>query len=261
MKRSASILLFLFYCLLISSQEIIYLDENMANITSKQFDEKCTNSVLKCLKFKTDSLTIHKVVYKYNFGKVDNLLYSQIKNQFAEKTNRNIHDNAVLLVRYRDSLFDFKTRNKNHLRHLKQHKSAKHVDFNKLKFQKSREKWIQKQQKCRKKMQKINAETFYVFKYDFGASEQYPTIDWIKDNGLFKKEFFKILYNNNFLILKPTGEYFLSGAHLSNTFLKKLIKNEDWTSFKDDWQKSYQSKSDRGHGVFKTSFYHKKHCF
>jgi hypothetical protein len=261
MKRIILLLALLFNCFYIFSQSPIYIDENMKTIDSEIYKIKCHSFVLKCLSIKTDSLNINKVVYKFKFGKTDSLGYSQIRKLLLENNSQKIDANAYLMISYNDTIFDFKASKKSFERHVNQHKTATHDKFNKESYRSNTKYWIKKQTKCRKKFKKLGGETFYVFNYDYGYRKENPENNLIKDSRLFKNAFFKSINSTNFLLIKPDGEYFISGGHLSDSLLKKLLKNKDWTRFKFDWLDSYSSFSYSGKGIFKKDIYHTKHCF
>ncbi|MCL7764176.1 hypothetical protein MPF19_12175 [Polaribacter sp. Z014] len=261
MKRKILFLTLLFSVFYGFSQSVNYIDEKMKSIDSITYYKKCNSVVLKCLNFKTDSLNINKVVYKFKFGTTDSIGYSQVRTLLLKNSNRKIHKNAFLMISYRDTLFNTKAIKESFIRHTKTHKTLEHKDFNSKKYHFRRQKWVNSQKKCREKFNKLGAETFYVFKYDYGYMKEYNDIKWIKDRGLFKNAFFKIIYSGNFLIIKPDGKYFISGGHLPNNLLKKLLKNEDWSKLKLDWLATYNTLSKSGIGAFKENSYHKKHCF
>ena len=265
MKRNQITLLLFFLLTTFSSyaqKKSYYLDENMHEVNHVLYLEKCSSRILKCLVFTTDSLIIHKVVFRYKFGNIDSLGYKQIKSQLVQNKKNKLNKNTVLLINYRDSLYDSKARERGYERHIKKHKNVHHKPFSVKNFHKRRRTWIKLQKKCIKKFNKLNAATFYVYNYDYGSIKEYPELGWTKDRSVFKNVFFKIIRNNNFLIIKPNGEFFLSGDyHLYNDLIKKLIQEKDWSSFKKDWQKSYQSLHNTGYGLFKRRKNHEKHCF
>ena len=261
MKRKILLLALFLNCFYIFSQSPIYIDENMKTIDSVVYNIKCHSFVLKCLSIKTDSLNINKVVYKFKFGKTDSIGYSQIRKFLIGKTSQKNDINASLMVNYSDTIFDFKASKNNFDRHVNKHKTAKHSKFNKEYYRLNTKNIIKKQTKCAQKFKKLGGETFYVFNYDYGYKKENPESYLIKDSRLFKNAFFKSINSTSFLLIKPDGEYFISGGHLSDSLLKKLLKNKDWSRFKLDWLNSYSSFSNSGKGVFKKEFHHKKHCF
>ena len=119
-------------------------------------------------------------------------------------------------------------------------------------------------QKCIAKFEKIeNTKVLYLYKHN-DSGNSYDNFKFIKDRGVLKNKFFEIMYNNNLLIIKPDGDYFLSGGHFTNRQLKTLLKNTDRTPFIDDWNESVNKKPINGSGFFKNNermYSHKKHCF
>ncbi|MEX1381780.1 hypothetical protein [Lutibacter sp.] len=245
------------------AQDKFYLDENIVEIDSIEFKKKCKIHILKCLTYKTNSVEVNKVLYDFAFGKLSPIAYEQIKKTLIQKSLKNIDNDATLLINYRDSLYDFEIRKKNYDIHIQEHKDAKHHKFTFETFDKSRKKWISKQQKCSSKIdEKFNTATFYVYNFDYGSIEHYPDLGWIKDRSIFKNIFFQIYGNYRYLVLKPDGEYFLCGSHFSDSNLKYLLKNKDWTKIKSDFKESYVSESSVGVGRFKKGFNnHLEHCF
>lgn len=267
MKRKVTLLLFIFYYSINFSQEKIYLDENMTVIDSVLLKKKCAISVFKCLSFNTDSVKVNKVLKKYEFGKITNTQYHQLRKLFIQSQKRPIDSSSTLIINYRDSLYDNKVRKDAKQRtfdhQVIQYDSTHHNVFNTKIFNSYRENWIKRQKKCVKKMKrKYNAETFYIFKSgNIDSIKKYPDLNWIKDRGLFKNVFFKIMYKSHFLILKPNGDYFLSGGVLEDKKLKKLIKSKDWTDYKKDLKASVNAHSKNGIGFFEKSIYRKTNCF
>ncbi len=262
MKRKVTLLLFIFYYSINFSQEKIYLDENMNIMDSISFKKRCKISVLKCLVYKTDSMKINKVLKKYQFGKITKKQYHQLRKLFIQNIKKPIDPSSTILINYKDSLYGFDASQKYHDNHVKEHTSEHHLPFSFKSFDSGRKKWIKKQKKCVKKMkEKYNAETFFIYKYDLGSIKSYPDLNWMKDRSVFRNVFFKEIYNSNFLILKPNGDYFLSGGYFDNKIIKKLIQTEDWTNYKKDWDESLNTNSIKGKGLFKNSLFNKPHCF
>ena len=255
--------LFIFSFMISNAQNKVYLDENIVKIDSLEFIKKCKIHVLKCLTYSTDSIEVNKVLYNFQFGKLSAIEYDQIKKTLEQKSLKKIDDDAILLVNYRDSLFDFESRNKQYETHKRIHQDVRHSEFNSKIFDKNRKNWISQQQKCSAKLNKrFNTSVFYVYKFDYGSIKNYPDLGWIKDRGIFKNTFFQIQGNYHYLVIKPDGEYFLCGSHFSDLNLKYLLKNKDWSKIKSDFNKSYNSESTQGVGRFKVSHYgHYNHCF
>jgi len=266
MRRKIAITfsLLLVFALNTFAQSKIILDENMKLIDSVQFKKKCKSQILKCFSYTADSLFLKKVLYKYRFGKLSKEENSQLRKIFIQNTNKQIKQNANIIINFRDTLYNFITRKKAYDVHIKNHDSVHHISLTTKKFNSQRKRWIKSQKKCSKKvLNKFNTSVFYVYKYDTGSIKDYPDLNWIKDRGIFKTKFFNIQYNYKYVLLKPNGDYFLCGGHLSDKDLKLLLKKNDWSTFKNDWEKSYDSKSKKGVGFFKIKShqYNEKHCY
>ncbi|WP_452601021.1 hypothetical protein [Pontimicrobium sp. MEBiC06410] len=278
--KSLFTLLFLFNCFFLFSQESItelYLDENLNEIDSISYSRKCKRILSKCLKYKTDSLVINKVLIKYAFGKLTPNQYNQIKGVITRNSNIELKQNEVLVIKYYDSLFSFNSVNRRHLNHLKKPKTvlpdslanAKNTKnvfhtFNESIFNENRKKWVKKHKKCiEKNEKKYDIKLIYLYKAEQNVLDQYEDFNWVKDNGVFKNKFFKIMFNFHLLIIKPDGDYFLSGGHITDKQVGKLLKKADWSKYKNDWKLSFQREVINGYGLFKktSSFHHKKHCF
>lgn len=262
MKRLKITLFLTFFCISLFSQKM-FIDENMIEIDSLTFNQKCKFNILKCLIYKKDSVfEINKVLYKYSFGKIKPTEAIQLKKLLKNSSSKEINPLSNIIIHYRDSLYNFQSHEKKIKRHFKKHKNIHHSRLTFKSFTSRRKKWIKKQRKCMKKVNdKFSTETFYVYKYDNNAANSYHNLHWIKDRGLFKNKFFNIMYNTNLLVIKPNGDYFSSGGHLSKKMLFKLLKHSDWSSFKKDWKKSYQSLHKEGYGLFKKQKTHQSHCF
>lgn len=270
-------LLFLFNYFFLFSQESItelYLDENLNEIDSITYSKKCKRILSKCLEYKTDSLIINKVLIKYVFGKLNPNEYNQIKGVITRNSNIELKQDEVLVIKYYDSLFNFKSVNKRRLNHLKTHKTTAPDSlgvtkivfrpFNETIFNKNRKKWVKKHKKCiAKNEKKYNAKLIYLYKAEQNVLDEYEGFNWVKDNGVFKNKFFSIMLNFHLLIIKPDGDYFLIGGHITDTQVGKLLKKPDWSEYKNDWKMSFQKQVINGSGLFKRTnpFTHKKHCF
>ena len=123
MKRKiiAFLTLILFIFNTLYAQDSFYLDKNIVKI---------------------DSVEVNKVLYNFKFGKLSPIEYEQIKKALIQKSKKHIDDDAVLLVNYRDSLFDFEIRKKKYNIHIQEHKGINHQKFTLETFDKSRKKWI-----------------------------------------------------------------------------------------------------------------------
>ncbi len=253
----------------------VYLDENLTGIDSSTYSRKCRQLLFKCLEFKTDSLVINKILEKYRFGKLTPIEYDQIKGVITRISKIKIKSDEIIVIKYYDSLLNFSSVNRRHVEHSKPKKAtspdssnSKKVPlhtFNRDIFKKNRKKWVKKNKKCIKRNEdKYNVKIIYLYKAEQDVIDEYAGFNWVKDNGVFKNQFFKIMFNFHLLIIKPNGEYFLSGGHITDKKVGKLLKKADWAEFKNDLKSSYRKHIFKGIGLFKEvdPYYHNtKHCF
>lgn len=241
----------------------IFIDEYMQKIDSLTFQKKCKAAVLKCLSYKKDSIfDVNKIMFKYSFGKITSTEVSQIKKVLEKSGTKKINNHSNIIIHYRDSLYSFEASLRNYKRYIKKHPDNKLSKFTLKSFDSSREKWVKKQKKCIKKINsKFDTDTFYIYNHKYIDLNNFYNFKWIKDRGIFKDRFFNIIYNNQILIIKPDGNYFLSGGHLSKVMLFKLLKSSNWDKYKKDWQNSYTTLHKSGLGFFKAHRIHQSHCF
>lgn len=266
MKIIIFLLLILFPFLNFSQSEV-YLDENMKEVGKSTFKSKCESQIFKCLNYTTDSLIIHKILYKYSFGKIKPKEYNQLRNLLIIDSKREIDSNATIILKFRDSLQNLQVLKNRYDKHIivceAKNLKMEHESKNLKSFAKDRNTWIKSKEKCTKKFtKKNNVSVNYLYKYENNAVDSYSNFNWVKDRGIFKNLFFKIMYQSNLLIIKANGDYFLSGSHISDKSITKLIKKKDWTKYREDWQSSLTTHKKNGKGFFnKDTGFHKKHCF
>lgn len=271
-------LLLLVISLVSFSQDIesaeLYLDENLKEINTSSYSKKCKQITKKCLEYKTDSLTINKVLNKFYFNKLNSTEYEQIRLLINKDSKTLISSGEIIIIKYYDSLLSYETLYNRHVKHTQiilndtsfsmSEKRRKIHDYDKSKFKKNKSKWLKKQNKCVEKYEKkLPIKINYLYKAEENVVNNYDGFNWIKDNGIFKNNFFKIIYNYNLVIIKPDGEYFLKGGHLTDKLIEKLIKNHDWSKFKNDLKQSEEKNIINGYGLFKKILpnHHSKHCF
>ena len=59
------------------------------------------------------------------------------------------------------------------------------------------------------------------------------------------------MFNFHLLIIKPDGDYFLSGGHITDKQVGKLLKKADWSKYKNDWKLSFQREVINGYDLLK----------
>lgn len=275
--RFITFLLGILFSTISFAQNTIYLDESNQEIDSTIYKNKCIQHPFKCLEYITDSLILKKVLYKFNFGRLDEINYQKIRNTLVKDSKTETDTNAILIIHFYDSLRTFKTVYKEHLKHLKLTYNIKDSlkfkqnpkpflshDYDEEEFKKNRINFIKKNNKCIKTFEsKYNTRLFYVYKDDSNISGDYVNFKWLADNGIFKNTFFEIMFNYWVVIIKPDGEYFLNGSHLSDKNISKLIESDDWSIYKKDWYETLEIYLINGKGLFKkeSALNHKKHCF
>ena len=268
--------LFLLFFSSVNAQNVKYIDEDMNSIDSITLYKKCNQLIFKCLKYDTDTLVINKVLQRFKFGTLSPSNFENIKNELSNDSGRNIGSDEFIIVRYYDSLKSFSKVNKVHQNHPKKRQKI-YFDssktryyyrmphkFNQRIFEKNRNKFIKYRNKCVKKYEnKFNSLVFHVYDDDSGIAHEYENFDWIEDNGLFKETFFNIIYNYSSVVIKPDGEYFLIGGHISDKNVYQLLSNRNWETFKLQLNETKESYIINGIGIFEneSNSAHIKHCF
>ncbi|GAA0748524.1 hypothetical protein [Gaetbulibacter jejuensis] len=264
----------LFFTLNISlcfSQESKFYDENSKEIESLEFYKKCNRLAYKCLRQSTDTLDIYKVTLKYDFGKIEPEEYEQVYKLLIKDTTKS---NQIIIVKYIDKLYSFETQKKLHDSHVRLPDSVQDLLKNRYRtsqfkltetsHNKTIKKSIKKSKKCKKKFEKKHPVNInYMYNLDQNLAEKYKDIDLIQNKGILKLKFLTNVSQFNLLILKPNGEYLLSGGHLSDKSIKELITNDDWSIYKNDLQTTIDKYIINGFGIFEKHnvYYHKDHCF
>lgn len=234
-----------------TAQKSVYFDENMQEINAETYSEKCEQVILKCLIYKTETLNIHKVLYRYKFGNTNKRIVNQIRNLAGEQLGKSIDTTQNLLIYYHDTLYTFNAR----LNQLKYFEQIDSIVF-KYPTKKMYDKQVSKSRlgiikKSKTYSKKHHTALLHFYNFDFGAIYNQSQPILVKDNGILKSHFFEAIYNYGYLILKPNGTYFLSGGNFGNKNLNLLLKNNDWSKFISDWEKTYNQKNKKGVGIFK----------
>jgi hypothetical protein len=267
MKNSIFIVFLLVY-LNIYSQNKFYLDEGNQKIDSLRFEKKCKKSIFKCFDVKIDDTIIKKVYHKFRFGVLTNTQKERLFGKLNNDFNKNI------IIKYYDSLRSFSEYKMRHIKYVKKHNKNNKTgivinnrEYNRptLKVKtdkeliKTRQKWIKENKKCIDKYQYKKVNVFYY--YGFGTTSFYDDFNWIKtEDNFIKNTFFRYMYNYQYVVIKPNGEYLLVGAFLSDARLKKLLKTNNWNKYKQDLKKSKSNIRGNRFGFFRKET-HKKHCF
>ncbi len=264
------------------SQTYVYLDENSKEVSSQAFYQKCNSSHLyNCLSYKNDDIVLSKIQYTYQFGKMSSEEYNQLRQLIHKDANISIDSNQTVLIKKHDSLFDFEHEVILHQKHEEEYRAMKRkIDsinltatslhkyryrphqFNKEIFDEIVLNWINYTNRCIKKYsEKFEVKFVFVHNDSKILEDHYQDFKWVKDRGVFKTTFFAYPKIHNTVILKPDGEYFLFNSHFQTRHIKKLLKNNDWSKYKEDFKKTLEKKHSNGKGIFKVDHTHPKRCF
>lgn len=266
------------------SQTYEYLDENSKEVSSQIFYQKCNSSDLyNCLSYKYDGVIISKILYRYQFGKISKDEFEQLRKLIINDSGIDISPSKIIVLKKYDSILSYKREVELHKQHEKYYAEAKakndsfnqlggakrkirifRHDFNKDIFNDILSTWLKETKKCIENYErKFNIKMVFLHQDDPNLEKQYKDFKWLKDRGIFKQIFFKNDRLHYTLILKPNGEYFLAGTHFKTKNYKKLIKNDDWSKYLEDFEKSINGSYPNGKGIFKNTFsyHHSKRCF
>ncbi|WP_417238452.1 hypothetical protein [Bizionia sp.] len=273
-KKLAFTLFTIFIGLHVFSQKEIYMDENMKEIDVLTYSKKCSLQAFKCIQYDLDTLKINKVLPKFHFGKIDPTAYTQIRKLLMRDSKKIIKPNKTLIVKFYDSILPFEKALANYNRHMRivhdlnldstKSINSRHSKLTEKSYIKGRKDFIKRSKKCKKKFEKrFNSEIFYLVDESNGLANTYTNFNWIADNGFFKNNFFKIRSHYSTVFIKPDGEYFLIGTHFPDRSANKLLKTDNWSKYKKDWQKTLTTERFKGSGIFQHELYysHKAHCF
>lgn len=273
-KKIFLTLLTVFMGLQLYAQNHVYIDENLKKTDSLDYSEKCLLRAFKCYKYQVDSLIIYKILPKFQFGKIDQTAYTQIRKLLMRDSHEEIAPNKTLIIKFFDTIYPYKIAYKNHVKHMQ---VVHHVEIDSVKesdnynpnlteeaFIESRKDFVKNSKKCMKKFEgRFNSEIFYMVDENNGIANEYKNFNWVTDNGFFKNNFFKFRSHYSTVFIKPDGEYFLIGSHFSDQSAKKLLRNHDWTKHKKDWQETLTTNRFEGSGLFEidVNYSHQDHCF
>ena len=269
-KTSLTILTFLIALSSFSQMKVknVFIDEEFIEIDSIQYSEKCKLHIYKCYGYRKDTIKINKVLNKYAFGQLSETELEQIKLVLKRDTNVIIEPNNSIIIKYIDSLFSFNSLRKKYDSHGKKLKKDnmyyKYKPFTEKRYHSNLKKGTKHINKCNKKYQnKYPVDILYMYRYAESSLKEYNHFNFFKDRNVLQHQFFKILYNYHLLIIKPNGNYFLSGVRLNNKYVSRLLKQDDWNPYLKDLKLSKLAYPNYGYGIFKKTnpTIHKKTCF
>ena len=256
------------------SQQKSYIDIDNKQIDSTKYSKRCESYIYKCIEYKLDSISLNKILYKFSFGKISQKKTNQLLKLFSLDSKKDITGEHIILIKYFDSIYNYQTLKKGYNKHIASHKEKKtgiiinkqtriwHRPYNERIYNKDNKKWIKTCNKCVKKFEKVdNVKALFYYGYAQENAYKYDSLNFVKDRSVIKNTFFKIIRNFRTLILKPNGEYFLNGGHLNDKKIKEILKTNDWSKLKKDWETSINKYPNSGYGFFKKPISHERHCF
>lgn len=245
------------------AQKVMYLDENQNEITKTDFIKKCEQYIFYCLDYKTDSLQIYKIHERYKFNKTTPETYNNIRLSLSKIRKTDIPKDKTLVINYVDTLWNYQAYLK-HYEFVKHNKDTSSIRINRRRYihehskksfkeyKKSAKIRMDRTAKCTKKLErKSNTMVTHIYNVDLPKKFNYENIEWFKDPGLFKTNYFDMVYKAKFMVIKPNGEYFLSATYYNYDRLIKLLKKDNWNAFKSDLKQSHLDKYQNGFGMFK----------
>ena len=279
--KTISILLLLFVtCNSFAQTEnipVTYLDENLKNTTEEEYQKSSWKSLNKKSSYTKDSTVIHLIQLRSEFGKLNTTENLQIRNHITKITKTLV--DGTILINYYPELKSISQTQEHYNNYIKANVTRMTIDslnthistrWHKNKTLKTlstinsdRKKWITKTTKCLNKFtNKTNAKTYFIYKNENNALEDYTDLLTYKDTGLLESVFFKIPHQYQLLILKPNGEYFLTDMTIKDKTINFLLKKDDWTQIKNQYHKTLTKHIYKGIGHFERFKYEDSvNCF
>jgi len=239
-------------------KRIMYIDESFKLIDSISFVNKCKNHMRKCTEIANKDTLILAVQKRFQFGKLSKYANKRIHNEIY----RNKKFNGTIIIHYSHKLKSLddvymQTVNNRKVKELiyrKKFKKNKTISIRKEDIVKKGRKIEKRVNKCiNKYKKKFNVDVLHYY-YE-GTTDYTPEINWVKDKNLIiKNYFFKYIKQFYYVIIKPDGEYLLIGGLITPKKIKKILKNDDWSKYKEDLKKSESARE--GVGFFNMQHIH-----
>lgn len=226
-----------------------YFDEQGNKISFPKYLERTKSAMLEGYDIfeennKKPNSPKYGIYFAHKFGIIKPEYLKQIKAQLLKTSKVKIDSNQTIIIRYINN-FSSETKTIEWLR-------SRPRNYSKSKAKRILRKQIELLNKSKNSIESKNdVKLFIVHGKGLDDENGFSELNWAPDTMKLKSGIFKISYTYHTLVLKPNGEYFISNIHLSNQLLTDLISEDDWSEFKKDWEKSYQSMSVKGRGVFK----------
>ena len=224
----------------------ILLDEANKAIDSITYKKKCNSLLYDCQMIKTDSLIVLTMTQNYEFGKLNSLENTQVRNLLYRATKQKYNPNKTLIIYLKDTIVGFEYHLKKRVNYKVNYRNFVDSTYygnntyygikaydDMYEFEnKFRRRYDKNQKECKKKYEKYNVEAVYFYYRNFDYTYQPKNFTFHKIPTSLKRFLFK-KNNTGYVILKPNGNYFYYGSMKENK-LKELLKN-NWKPFIDEY--------------------------
>lgn len=245
-----------------NAKDTLYFDENKKEISPVEFYRKVSSAVFYSSSYNISDLVINKVSYKYYFGKITSNKRKELQVLLNNKTSQNIKVDENILIQYFDTLQSYKGQKRLYEKHFIDYHFtivdndtiiSDHKPLSLKSYKKTAKKYQKKLTKCSIKLAKRkNTKVIEMYNIDNGYPFELEKLTWLKDPGVFKENFFINIYENNLLIIKPNGDFFMKKYCVEDNDLFNLLKTDDWSQYVLDWEKSISTNSSVGYGIIKS---------
>ena len=233
-----------------STLKFQYFDEHMKKISHSEYLQRSKSFLLSGydisdIKNINSNIRKYGIYFAHDFGTIEPFYLKQIKDELTKSSGEKILPNETIIIRYNNNLYS-KESVVERLTSGPVHKS-KAIAKRKIK------KWRVDIKKGIKSLEKRkDAKLFFVYANDLGGKNDYPRLklNWIEDTMNLGNSLFKIKYTHHLIVIRPSGEYFISHVHLASHLLKKVLNEKDWSKLKKGWKEAYHSMSPYGNRIF-----------
>ena len=220
----------LFFCCLTYSQNnfpkyALYLDENKQSIDRETYSKKCNSFIYNCQNKLRDTIVIHSLELLFEFGKLDSIENSQVRNLFERSTGLKYSRNRNLILILRDSIIDNNYENNDSISTSETNES---LGISMKIYNSKRKIFDKNQKKCRLKFKDYNLDVIYYYNKNFNYLYQPKHFQAFKIPKSVSFIFFN-KSNYGYVILKPDGNYFYY-KFLNEEILKDLLNN-NWDEY------------------------------
>jgi hypothetical protein len=258
----------------VNSQEesklIIHLDQNNEQISKQEYLNLSKLRATLVSTYKIDSLTYKIITLRNKFGQLSSKEFDQINQLISSRSSHSVNEKQYIIISIIDTLHNYESYVKNYI---KSHPYNFHPSISKKKViskysgkmvtnsrilmlkkvdvEKSQSKDLAKRSKCIERIKKkFNAKTVHTINSNFSDLTLNDGLNRIDDSGILKRKFMPYITGNWVVIIKSDGEYLIT-KHYNSKLEKELLKNEDWSYFKERlYQITKKNLFFEQHGIF-----------